>query len=78
MIYFCSTSSVTQMLTSINWASLNHRRNITRLQIMYKIIHEIIDLTLPEYIKFSKGITRGHELPYPLQELIHTNSASLL
>ena len=28
---------------------------------MYKIIHEILDLTLPEYFTFNRGITRGHE-----------------
>ena len=58
---FCSTSSVTQMLTTLKWDSLNHCRNISRLQMMYKTIHEIVDLTLPEYITFNRGITRGHE-----------------
>ena len=32
-----------------------------RLQMMYKIIYHIVDLTLPECITFNRGITRGHE-----------------
>ena len=58
---FRSTSSVTQMLTTLKWNSLNYRRNMLRLQMMYKIIHHIVDLTLPECITFNRGITRGHE-----------------
>jgi len=44
---FHLTSSVTQMLTSLKWKSLNRRRNVSRLQMMYKTIHEIEDLTPP-------------------------------
>ena len=28
---------------------------------MYKIIHRIVDLDLPDYITFNRGITRGHD-----------------
>ena len=32
-----------------------------RLQMVYKIIHSIVDLSLPDYIEFNRGITRGHD-----------------
>ena len=47
---FHLTSSVTQMLTTLNWDSLNYRI-MFRLQMMYKIIHSIVDLSLPDYIR---------------------------
>jgi len=28
---------------------------------MYKIIHHLIDLKLPNYINYNYGITRGHD-----------------
>ena len=28
---------------------------------MYKIIHQIVDLNLPDYITFNRRITRGHD-----------------
>ena len=63
-----STSSVTDMINKLKWNSLNHRRDTIRLQMMYKIIHRIVDLNLPDYITFNRGITRGHyyKLTMPL------------
>jgi len=58
---YCLTSSVTEMLNTSQWNSLNHRRNVLRLQMMYKITHRIVHLKLPEYIAYSHGITRGHD-----------------
>ena len=55
------TSSVTEMLNTLQWNSLNHRRNVLRLQMMYKITHQNVHLKPPEYITYSHGITRGHD-----------------
>ena len=55
------TSSVTDMINKLKWNSLNHRRDTIRLQMMYKIIHRIVDLNLPDYITFNCKITRGHD-----------------
>jgi len=46
------------MLKNLKWDSLNHHRNVSRLQMMYKIIHELIDLTIPDYITFNRRVTR--------------------
>ena len=58
---YCLTSSVTEMLNTLQWNNLNHCRNALRLQMMYKITHRIVHLNLPEYITYSHGITRGHD-----------------
>ena len=55
------TSSVTDMINKLKWNSLNYHRDTIRLQMMYKIIHRIVDLNLPDYITFNRGITRGHD-----------------
>ena len=46
------TSSVTDMINKLKWNSLDRRRDTIRLQMMYKIIHRIVDLNLPDYITF--------------------------
>ena len=57
----CPTSSVTEMINKLKWNSLNHHRDTIRLQMMFKIIHQIVDLNLLDYITFNCGITRGHD-----------------
>ena len=57
-------SSVSSMIQSLKWNSLSTRRNITRLIIFYKILHQTVDVTLLDYIlpyPYS-AITRGHNL----------------
>jgi len=51
------TSSVTEML---KWPSISLHVNIMKLQMMYKIIHGIIDLKLLDYSTFNSNISRGH------------------
>ena len=54
------TSSVTVMINKLKWSSLRHRRDTIRLQMMYKITHQLVDLKLPDYIAYNHGTTRGH------------------
>ena len=49
------TSSVNEMIDKLKWNNLDHYKDIIRLQMMYKIIHQIVNLT------FNWGITRGHD-----------------
>jgi len=37
-------NSVTNMLTRLDWNSLENRRNELRLQMLYKIIHQLVDI----------------------------------
>ena len=57
-------SSVSSMIQSLKWNSLTTRRNISRLIIFYKILHQTVDVTLPDYISpyTYSAITRGHNL----------------
>ena len=50
-----------QLAIKLKWNSLNHRRDTIRLQRMYKIIHRIVDLNLPDYITFNRRITRRND-----------------
>ena len=43
------TSSVTQMLNQLSWPTLWSRRNISRLQMLHKILHQDISLSIPPY-----------------------------
>ena len=54
------TSSVTVMINKLKWSSLCHRRDTIRLQMMYKITHQLVDLKLPDYITYNHGATWGH------------------
>ena len=54
---YCYTSSVTEMLNSLKWPSISLHVNIMKLQMMYKIIHGIVDLKLPDYITFNSKRT---------------------
>ena len=51
---------VTEILHSLKWPSISSRVNAFKLQMMYKIIHRIVDLKLPNYITFNSSFTRGH------------------
>jgi len=43
------TSSVTQMLDQLSWPTLQTRRKISRLQLLHKILHQDISLSIPSY-----------------------------
>ena len=60
------TSSVSTMLENLNWKTLHVRRNELRLIMFYKIIHNMVDLSLPESIipSATTGYTRGHDLRF--------------
>ena len=55
MVRYC------QMMNKLKWDSLYNCRNILRLQMMYKITHQTVDLKLPDYITYNYGITWGHD-----------------
>ena len=60
------TSSVSTMLENLNWKTLHVRRDELRLIMFYKIIHNMVDLSLPESIipSATTGYTRGHDLRF--------------
>ena len=72
------TSSVTIMLQDLNWDTLSSRRQTSRLCLLYKILHNIVDVTLPSYITPSTRFTRVtiKNSSYPNLELMHISLIS--
>ena len=65
--YNCS-SSVTVMLQDLNWDKLTSRRQTSTLCLLYKILHNIVDVTLPSCITASARFTRGHNQKFILPQ----------
>ena len=62
---------VTNMVQSLGWESLQHRRYINRIIMLFKIQHGIIDIS-PEFIQPNDHRTRGSQR---LRQLQATNEA---
>ena len=56
--YF-SYASVTQMLQSLGWRSLEQRRSDSRLCLFYKIIYGLVAIDMPSYIVHQLRILRN-------------------
>ena len=61
MSNYSRTSSVTDMLNSLNWNSVETRIKELRLHTLYKIIYECVNLLLPSY---PTQATRGNHLKF--------------
>jgi len=62
-------SSVSSMLSDLQWPSLKHRRYITRLKLFYNIVHKASVLKIPDYFSYTTYPTRHHhplhfEIPF--------------
>ena len=64
MSNYFRTSSVTEMLSSLKWNSIESRNKELRLLTFYKIIHNCVNLPLPNEIQISSRATRGNQLKY--------------
>ena len=59
------SSSVTAILSNLNWPTLAFRRKISKLQIFYKAIHNLTVLPIPDYFLHVTRFTRNyHSLHY--------------
>jgi len=58
------SNSVTSILNQLNWLSLDTRRQVSRLIMFYKIVHQSVALALPNEIVLFNTITRGHNMRY--------------
>jgi hypothetical protein len=59
--------SVTNLLQELNWRSLQERRLIRRLTLMYQAHHNLTAITIPPYIRPpTRPSTRSHPLQYML------------
>jgi hypothetical protein len=62
--YNREVGTVTKILQELNWTSLEDRRTIHRLTIMFKIAKGLIDIPLDERLRRNTRLTRGHNLKY--------------
>ena len=66
------TSSVSAMLTFLQWRSVKAQHRELCLIMLYKIIHGLVELNLPDYIIPAPRITRGHTMKF-VQPAMHTD-----
>ena len=55
------TSSVTEMMSNLGWGTLQKRRDLVRLSMMYRIVHELVDIPVEPYLIPLTSMTRGHD-----------------
>ena len=59
------TSSVTEMLTNLDWDTLQERRDLARLShvsMMYRIVHGLVDIPAELYLTPSTSNHRFHQI----------------
>ena len=64
---YSSYSSVTHMINTLGWRSLEQRRAYARLLMLYKIVHGLVEIPLPTYIQRQIRITRTTHLYHFIQ-----------
>jgi hypothetical protein len=66
------TSSVTDMLSTLNWPSLQERRRQNSIVMLYKIHHDLVDIKCQDYLNPLKTRTRGHKARYFIDHTVST------
>ena len=61
-----NTSSVSSMIDHLHWESLEQRRQKARVIMLYKIIHNEVDINPQSYLKKQERTTRSAH-PYQFQ-----------
>jgi len=72
-------SKATSILSQLNWSSLEIRRQVFRLIMLYKIVHWSVALDLPNEIVLFNTITRGiiwDTVPHYRVELLNVHSCT--
>ena len=57
---FDRTSSVASMLNCLSWPSMEERRRQYRLAVMYRILHNQVDIHWQSFLTKTSSSTRGH------------------
>ena len=55
------TSSVTEIISTLGWDTLQKRRDLARLSMMCPIVHHLVDIPVEPYLTPSTSMTRGHD-----------------
>lgn len=60
-----TTSSVTSMLSQLNWDTLQERRRIAKVIMLYRIVNNLIEIPTTHLIpRGATVITRGHDIRF--------------
>ena len=57
---FYRTSSATSLLNYLSWPTLEERRRRYRLAVMYRILHNQVDIHWQSFLTKASSCTRGH------------------
>ena len=58
------TSSVTSMMLQLGWDTLQRSRELARLTMMYRIVHQLVDIPAEPYLTPPTTRTRGDDTRY--------------
>ena len=67
------TSNVSDMISSLNWPSLQDRRLNSRLVMLYNIYYNLVDIDWKKYLTLHSSTTRGHSSRFFIP---HTSSSA--
>ena len=62
-------SSVTAMLSSLGWDTLQNRRLLSQCEMLYKIHHMHVNITMPSELCLSSGMSRPQRSQYSRHDL---------
>ena len=60
------TSSITSMLSKLQWRSLQERRAQQKVYMVYSILHGLVDLPVTNFIPVVGPLTRGNPQKFQL------------
>ena len=58
------TSSVTGMIQSLSWETLQHRRQQAKAIMMFRIVHAMVAIPASPHLQLLGAATRGHQYRY--------------
>ena len=59
--YFSRESSVTRMLTRLQWDTLAHRRAKANVTMLCRVVNQLVAIPVEQYLRLSATNTRGHD-----------------
>ena len=62
-------SSVTAMINSLNWQPISRQHDELRLIMLFKIVNNIVELSLPDYVIPAPSVTRGNNVKFVMPSI---------
>ena len=59
-----TTSSTSKMIQDLGWQPLQNRRQQAKVTLMYRIVHNLVDIPGEQYLHTATSATRGHGLKF--------------